>query len=181
MKADAPQRLANTLQLLFNTLVIGMAADAVIGDDSCLPVIQETIVKLPRHTIELRQVAESLPNPLVREQVRGEFQKLLFRAVVGDALRLTTDHFDSAISESERDKLSWYWFAKVVRNALSHNLRLSIRETYVRKRLPITWRHRTITAAMHGAPLREILDYSDAIDLLADIRSSLPPAGMVGA
>ncbi len=45
--------------------------------------------------------------------------------------------------------MPWYWFASVVRNAVSHNYRYEFNKSDL-KRLPLTWRGATLSAEMQG-------------------------------
>ena len=63
----------------------------------------------------------------------------------------------------------WYHFVRLVRNALSHNFHFEFSDTD-KKRLPLTFRGRTMTPAMDGQPLTlDFLDHALVWELFNDM------------
>ena len=60
----------------------------------------------------------------------------------------------------------WYRFLRIVRNCLSHDMKLQFR-SYDLKQLPITWSDLTINASMHNCqlPMRGFLSREKALEL----------------
>jgi hypothetical protein len=94
-----------------------------------------------------------------------EFAKMLLR-------NLSIDSYEALFTYCERtDQLSrlqaqeWYGFARMVRNSLTHTQHWQFRPRDF-KRLPVTWKGKTIEASMDGQELTfEFYDWWDGCEL----------------
>lgn len=86
---------------------------------------------------------------------------------------------DSTIA-SDLKAAQWYQFARLVRNALSHNFRFEF-DRGTKSRLPITWNGTTISEAMDGQAISyETLWHKTGYELFLEMRifaNALPAEG----
>jgi hypothetical protein len=62
----------------------------------------------------------------------------------------------------------WYQFLRIVRNCLSHDMRLQFRKNDL-KRLPVMWSDITIDSSMQGEPLPDALTRSRTTELMDSV------------
>lgn len=64
----------------------------------------------------------------------------------------------------------WYQFLRVIRNCLSHDMKLKFRR-YDMKKLPISWSGLTIDASMQNSqiPMSGFLSHSKAVELIDEV------------
>ena len=95
-----------------------------------------------------------------------------------DAFELTRRHCKDAGRMAEMRAEPWYQFARLIRNYLAHKFLFEFNSHDIRL-LPVTWRGRTITAAMNGEELPvAIFGWSEAWALFIDIRTFAERTGV---
>jgi hypothetical protein len=97
-------------------------------------------------------VVDLLRNERDRTIALDEFLKMLMRCLIKESFEHIKDYCEATNQYAAFKAEGWYEFARIIRNFLSHNCRFEFNK-YDRERLPITWRDRTITAAMDGESL----------------------------
>jgi hypothetical protein len=86
-----------------------------------------------------------------------EFQKMLRRSAVAESFEVLRTYCRQSSQIDRVGSLSWYDFARVLRNTTSHNQGELIRwpgDLITKKISSVTWRHRTADQAMEGSRLQ---------------------------
>ena len=116
-----------------------------------------------------------LPNPSSEEIEAGfkylahEFGKMLVRTVTLDAYEQLYDYCETTGQLDKLQRQEWYLFARLVRNALTHDQHWGFKDRDLKK-LPVTWRGRKITPEMNGQDvLMEFYGWFEAIEMIEDM------------
>lgn len=117
----------------------------------------------------------NLPDPKPQEvdasfkALAHEFGTMLVRNVTLDAYEQLYDYCESSGQLDTMQSQDWYLFARLVRHALTHDQHWGFKERDLKK-LPVTWRGRTITPEMNGQDvLMEFYGWFEAIELVEDM------------
>ena len=97
-----------------------------------------------------------------------ELQKYLARAMMKEPFELIKDYVTQTQQLDRFKNQSWYQFARMIRNNISHSMRFEFRQHDLEK-LPVTWNGKTIEASMDGQVLSLQFIYPDDIIYLIDI------------
>ena len=126
-----------------------------------------------------------------REAVVSDFILTQLHALIRAPLELLDDYcedYDKEVPGAELvtrlRTLPWYWFAKVIRNAVSHNFRYVFGKRD-RQRLPLSWNGITLTEDLDGKPITyETFWHKTGYELFLQMRTfaeALPeiPSGQI--
>ena len=103
------------------------------------------------------------------EQANMEFAKMFLRNLTLDSFEAIRNYCDRSSKKSELEAQTWYWFTHLLRNALTHNQHWEFSSGHL-KRMPVTWRDKTIDASMDGKELTfDFYDWYDGVLLWEDI------------
>ena len=109
--------------------------------------------------ISYADLAEKLEKEPDVHIVVSDFNLTQLHTLIRAPLEILRDYcedYDAQIPDARlREALkatSWYWFATLVRNAVSHNYRYEFGRS-VRQMLPLTWNGFTLTEDLHGKPI----------------------------
>lgn len=86
-----------------------------------------------------------------------EFQKMLRRAAVAEGFEALTTYCHQSDQTEKFRSLTWYHFARILRNTVSHKQgEIIVWPPELTKKgiSSVTWRHRTLDKAMEGSPLQ---------------------------
>lgn len=93
---------------------------------------------------------------------------MLLRAIIKEPFELIKDYCDKTGRAGQFKTESWYQFARIIRNCLSHNFRFEF-NPYDKSLLPVTWKSRIITLVMDGLPLSlSFFGYVEAWELFIE-------------
>jgi hypothetical protein len=111
-----------------------------------------------------------IENPANRQNLIGEFEKSLKRALVSEGHELILSYCEATNQVDLYKAVPWFQFARIMRNVVSHKQGGTLREwpNDLRKKgiTQVSWRKRTIDINMIG---REIeFTHQEALQLLAD-------------
>jgi hypothetical protein len=134
--------------------------------------------------ISFADLADALEHPNTREIVSSDFVLTQLHTLIRVPFEVLSDYCKDFDGQFPGQQLcatlkgtKWYWFAYIVRNAVSHNFRYDFRGG-VRKQLPICWNGITLTAEMQGQPVTyETLWHRRGYELFLEMRrfaESLP-------
>ena len=144
--------------------------DAGEADPNCLT------TKLPEGTINLREFIESL-NAISSQaavETKRNANRFLTRNLLKETFRITQSYCQVNGKINILTTESWYQFARIIVNSISHNFRLKFRSNDM-KHLPVTYRDQTIDASMNGQslsmPLEILLNLID--DIISFVRDRL--------
>lgn len=127
--------------------------------------------------IPFSDLADMLEDDTARLVVTSDFILNQLHALIRAPFELLCDYcedYDKAAPGRNllRDLQAcpWYQFARLVRNAVSHNFRYDFREAD-KKRLPITWHGITLTEDLDGKPItHETLWHRPGYELFLDMQ-----------
>lgn len=187
------QELISQLNNAKNNFFLGIAALGLLLQERSYPVLEqlacimteksfsfEDVSKIPHHfqnitfpnvPFPLSRVADYMREADIahRQTIQTEFFLMLLRAFLKESFEVIKSYCKSTNQETNFKQQNWYQFARIIRNSLSHNFVIELREND-KKLLPIVWRGRSITFAMHGKPLdTSLLGIDGALDLFNEM------------
>jgi len=130
-----------------NNYILGLAALSLFATPEAYPLLDKNHVSFGPYTLTFDQVATLLRKPADRDVAVKEFLNMLLRALIKESFELLKDYCDEIIQADQFKTESWYQFARMIRNCLSHSFRFEF-NSYDKSLLPVTWKSRTITLAM---------------------------------
>ena len=146
------EELANQLAHAKNSYIMGLAAYSLFSSPQSHPILRTHLAVFGPYVVKFDQVVDLLRNEHDRAVALDEFLKMLMRCLIKESFEHIKDYCEATNQYAAFKAESWYEFARIIRNFLSHNCRFEF-NVYDSERLPITWRDKTITAAMDGQGL----------------------------
>jgi hypothetical protein len=108
--------------------------------------------------IPFADLAKKLEQQMPRDAIVSDFILTQLHALIRAPFEILSDYcedYDKEVSNGELlnglKRTDWYWFARMIRNAISHNFCFDFR--YDKSRLPVTWRGITLTEDLQGKPI----------------------------
>ena len=131
--------------------------------------LEKSTARFGSYTVLFAQVATLLNNCADRDIAVKEFLKMLLRALIKESFELLKTYTSETSQEALLRGEPWYQFARLIRNCLSHSFVFKFRP-HDRKILPVSWRGRSVSTDMDGAPLTlEFFGYVQTWELFADL------------
>lgn len=125
--------------------------------------------------VSFSDVAAVLENDIARFNAVSDFMSAQLHALIRAPFELLQDYCedydkgtDSPSLKTRMQATNWYFFARMVRNAISHNLLFSF-NAGDRRRLPLTWRDVKIEESMEGKSVTYVLGHKPALRLFLDM------------
>jgi hypothetical protein len=146
------KELMSQLENAKNNYILGLASISLFSNEKVYPVLDESHAKFGIYTVEFKQVKNLLIKPADRQVAVKEFLTSQIRALIKESFELIKNYCDETNQDSKFKAKSWYQFARIIRNCLSHNFKFEFRK-YDTALLPVTWKSRTINASMDGKHL----------------------------
>jgi hypothetical protein len=147
---DKPELIA-ALENAKNNFVLGQAAVCLFTLDPARKCLIGQEARFGEFTVSFEQVHNLLAIPADAEIANKEYLKMHFRALIKEGFELLKNY----CAETDQQQLfrdePWFHFARLIRNALSHNFRFSFNR---RDDLPVSWEGRTIDRVMDGQDLQ---------------------------
>ena len=100
-----------------------------------------------------------------------EFQKMLRRAAIAESFEVLENYCHQSGQIEKIRAVPWYWFAKILRNTVSHKQGELIcwPNLLIKKGISsVTWRHRNLDHTMQDASLQLKFYDAEILALLAD-------------
>lgn len=98
-----------------------------------------------------------------------EFSKMLLRNITNDSFETLKEYCEETNQSPRMQGQAWYDFARLVRNALTHNQHWLLCRPHDKVILPLTWRGKTIETSMDGKELTfDFYDWYDGAALWDD-------------
>ncbi len=95
-----------------------------------------------------------------------EFSKMLLRNFTNDSFEIVHNYCEESDQLDKLRSQLWYHFARLVRNALTHNQRWLLSRPSDLRILPVTWHGKVIEATMNGNEMTfEFYDWFDGMEL----------------
>jgi hypothetical protein len=191
------QELISQLNIAQNNFILGIAALGLLIQERNYPTLEqlvcimtetsfffEEVSKISNHFQNTQFPIKVAPFPLsiaakyIREadaaqiqQIQKEFFAMLLRVFIKESFEVIKDYCKNTNQETLLKQQKWYHFSRIIRNALSHNFVIELRDSE-KKLLPIVWRGRSITDVMNGQPLNtSLLSIEDALELYKEMRT----------
>jgi hypothetical protein len=125
--------------------------------------------------VSFTDIAALLKDDTARFIAASDFMSTQLHALIRAPFELLCDYcedFDKATPGAglvlRMRETYWYFFARIVRNAISHNFRLSFNDAD-RRRLPVTWQGTRVDESMDGKPVTNVLGHRPALRLFLDM------------
>jgi hypothetical protein len=161
--ASTPLRteLAGRLMTVQNNYVLGLAALSMFATPEAIATLRNSRATMETavgtaFAVEFDQVWVSLSNPSTRDESTKAFLVMSMCTLIKDSYELTRHHAKKAGFFRSLQDQPWYHFCRIIRNCIAHNYLIEFSEKDLTL-LPISWRGRTITAAMNNTELSLIV------------------------
>lgn len=125
--------------------------------------------------VSFSDIAAVLDNDVARFSAVSNFMSAQLHALIRAPFELLQDycedHDKGTASRSLTTRMretDWYFFARIVRNAISHNFLFSFRASD-RRRFPLTWRDIKIDESLEGKGVANVLGHKPALRLFLDM------------
>lgn len=163
--------LISQLQNAKNNCILSLAAVSLFADEMSFTRLRGKTGELGNYHVSFDQVASLLEQKTDREIALKEFAKMSLRALIKESFELLRDYCKSSGQNNSLKTQSWYQFARLIRNCLSHNFKFEF-NGYDRNLLPVTWDQRSITISMEGTYLDLVFfGYDKAWELFQEMRA----------
>ena len=170
--------LAGRLMTVQNNYVLGMAALSMFAAPAALATLTGCQAAFGGFTVPLDQVRVLMSSPATRDESGKAFLVMLMCSLIKDSFELTQHHAKKAGIAAAMRNQPWYHFCRIIRNCISHNFLVEINARDLLL-LPLTWRNRTITAAMNNQELPiSFFGWAEAWELFVDIRTFAETTGI---
>jgi hypothetical protein len=110
--------------------------------------------------ISYADLADELEQQIPRDAIVSDFILTQLHALIRAPFEVLSNYCGDYDKENPDSHLlrdlkatDWYAFTRIIRNAVSHNFRFEFRDSE-KRRMPITWRHISITAELDGKAMR---------------------------
>jgi hypothetical protein len=154
-----------------NNYVLGLAALSLFATPEVYPMLEAQHAAFGTYTVEVRQVAALLRVGSDRDIAVKEFLTMLLRALIKESFELIRTYAEETGQSAIVKSQSWYQFARLIRNCISHNFQFAFRP-YDESILPVTWGSRTMVATMQGQPLPlNFFGYVEAWELFKEFHA----------
>jgi hypothetical protein len=108
--------------------------------------------------ISFADLAERLEQQSPRDVIVSDFILTQLHALIRAPFEILSDYcedYDKEVTNgqllSELKRADWYWFARMIRNAVSHNFHFDFKHD--KDKLPVTWNGVTLTEDLQGTPI----------------------------
>lgn len=165
------QELLSQLENAKNNYILGLAALALFATEESYPLLEKSSASFGSYSLPFVQVANLLRKQEDKEIAVKEFMKMLLRALVKEAFELIRDYCNASKQASSFTSQPCYQFARMIRSCLSHNFKFEFNK-YDKGLLPVSWKSKTITAAMDGSYLElSFFGYVETWELFTEMHA----------
>jgi len=167
-KKITKQQLINQLEHTKNNYILGLAAFSMFDSGLTNQQLAHHAAAFGEYTITFAQVVTLLQNSKDREIALREFGKMLMRTLIKEAFEHIKDYCEKTDQYIPFKAQSWYEFARMIRNFLSHNCKFEFNK-YDKDRLPITWGKKAITIDLDNkSPDMSFFSYIETWELFQE-------------
>ena len=146
------KELMSQLENAKNNYILGLAAISLFSNEKVYPILEESHAKFGVYTVEFKQVKNLLMKPADQLIAIKEFLTSQIRSLIKESFELLKNYCNETKQDSTFKAETWYQFARMIRNCLSHNFRFEFNK-YDKNVLPVSWNRRTIDSTMDGKHL----------------------------
>lgn len=175
------ERLLACLNAIQNNFMVGMAAVFLLENEQSWPMLEGGYVGFhPQSTegtpenasllLPVYAVGEAMPDPEIRKKLLFDFREFLFRNTLAEALEKTREYCQATGQEPLLNSTDWYNFARVIRNALTHNGIIRL-DRYARP--PLVFQKWRVDASDDGRNVKDLIGVpsTTAVPILQAIRN----------
>lgn len=142
-KPELLRQLTNTK----NNYVLGLAAISAFTDPAALEHLRQSHTSFGAYTVTFEQVAQMLASDDDRQIALKEFLAMHLRALLKESFELIRDYAEDSKQGHLFRAQSWYQFARMLRNCLSHDFHFRF-TPHDHKLLPVYWKSRKVDASL---------------------------------
>lgn len=146
------QNVISEIHSFGDCFIMSLAAAHLLYQPTATEHLKGAVITVEGSSFKLTPLAERLENETASRPSIQDFLKSCYRACLCETyesiLKYCEDHKQHALLEAQ----DWYDFVNIVRNALRHNFTF-VYKSWHRKKLPVSWGGKTITAEMENKPL----------------------------
>ena len=164
------QELLSQLENAKNNYILTLASCSLFSNEKAYPILEESVCEFGRFNINFKQVADMMKKEGDRNTACNEFVKGGMRNFIKETFELINGY----CKETNQDFSQWknHLFAKTLRNTLSHNFKIKIKDPKELCKLPLSWNGRTITPEMNNSFLDlSFFGYAEAWELYTEMKS----------
>ncbi len=164
------EELITSLEYVGNSCILGLAAVSLFKEQEIQKLLEESDLEIGDYTVDLKQVSQQLKADK-RGRAISEYIKMLFRVLIKESFELVKSYCKDSNQTSLIKAETWYQFARIIRNCLSHDFRFVFNK-HDKNILPVSWKCHTISIDMDGQYLDlKFLSWQAAIELIDDLRA----------
>ena len=157
------------IQTIKNNYALAQAGIALLALPDARARLDEVFSLLKEHpeTQVIRYIDYVFENNDLLKLATGQFRKAVLRNCMKELFEQVKLYGSETNQMQVIEAAPWYQFLRIVRNCLSHDMKLQFR-SYDLKQLPISWSELTIDASMHNSqlPMRGFLSREKALELV---------------
>jgi hypothetical protein len=163
--------LFSTLRSFGTSFLVSLGATHLLCQDDSQPRLDGATLKIEGVKFNLTALSALLKKEQYKRSMIENFVKSCYRACLCESWDAIKKYCESTGQLETLQQQCWYNFARLVRNALSHDFTFVFFPSDMKK-LPVTWAGRTIVPDMEGSPITfRFLDFEDVLRLHATFQS----------
>ncbi len=144
------EKLSDYLLNVNNNYILGLAAHSLFENKRVYALLAGSKYMLGAEEIDFENVGKWLRNPLLHDIYTKEFAKMCLRTVINEMYELVCGYCEETGQLQLARGEPWFQYARLLRNAASHSGYFKFSRREKNTLLPVTWRGKTITEALHG-------------------------------
>lgn len=165
-------RLRGQLQTIKNNFALVQLSIALAAQPDALQVFERTleVVKDHREAESFAYIRYVFGSDELLKHATNQFRQSVLRNCLKETFELVKLYGEQHGQADVIRAAPWYRFLRIVRNCLSHDMRLHF-EKYDLQQLPVSWSGLTIAVSMQDQPLptRDFLSRQKAVELIDDV------------
>jgi hypothetical protein len=165
MRPESKEKLLHWLDVFQNMFMTGMAATYVLEQPESWDLLERAYVGFYPAGVEAKEenlsykfpvhaVGTALRDDSLRDGLLLDFRNMLFRTLLSETLEHVREYCEGTGQADKLPKSDWYNFARVLRNAETHDGFIHFDKT---ARPPIVFKQWRLDAADEGKHLRELI------------------------
>ena len=145
--------LLSQLENAKNNFILVLASTSLFSNEKTYPILDESTCKFGKYSIEFKQVANMMKKESDRNIACKEYVNMGLRILIKETFELVKDYSKETQQKHTFESQSWFQFARIIRNCLSHNFKFQFND-YDKTLLPISWKNKTIDVSFDNTPLQ---------------------------
>ena len=164
------QYLVNQLQNIETCAEVGVISLNLLSEEKNRNMLEkyDYLVRLKKapdgiQNLQITLTGKDLVNELQENghEILSFFKGRVYSSLIRESFELVKQYCIDTDQVQEFKRIKWYHFIRIIRNCLSHTIKLEARGMDLENDFPVTWRHLSIDKEMIGKALED--------DFLADV------------